>query len=1489
MLDELNLLTKRQRETYREQPNRMVADYKRERQLIGEYNGRQLLEMLQNADDQGSTSVLVRLNEDESTLTIANQGAPFTAAGIESLMIANLSTKTKARYIGNKGLGFRSILNWADRIKIDSGAVSVTFSEAFARRAFDELFDEGQQHAIRERNSLSGIAVPMAVLALPECIGRTQDGWVTEITLRYRAEYVADIKEQLDAIDATCLLFLNNTDLIIIEYGGQQRRLQRTVAGDTVTVDSDTWTIYCDEELLPDEHQDRTESEPQRYSLKLALTPELDKAAPVLYTYFPTRVPIAFPMVIHGTFDLDSSRNQLIKSERNRYLLGRLVDLIVATASALRERQADPWMQVRLLRAGAANPVLQQLGFYQAIEQRMGALAIFPCVDGQYRRADEVYYLGDAFSAFVLHSGCGTLFPALVYPGEQNALHEKRYRPFVRTAQFIAAVNALSARLPADDLAPRVALIELLCATKAAHGCYSVLVNEELALIDADTDAYTPLTSGLETLAIPSFVNIDFMHRALFTSLATRLAGNAADKARVVERKLKEITNIHSYEPAPVIRSIVRGAAATLARQDAAAEAIVGEMVAALLSNYLALGDRPALPVELNPMLLNARGKVAPARSLFLSGSYPTGSHVERLFARVYGAEQFLARPMAFGPAVSAADLALLERFFAWLGVNRFVRFEQLRWNSQSCPYVSYVLQAVGRPDAFRDAALDCRALPEQDLARMLAVMTREELVEWLLRDDAARALLASDNSDKFAYAKVAERNGTAIHELVRKPSYLSYQLRRARPFDRYVLEVEPGIADLVNPFAFDFCAAGLRQAGATRRDIEGVLLQLGASERIDQLPLSEVVSMLRRLPQRDPDGKAAQRLYRLAMRHYDVHGQPLPPDVPLFASAGAHATFRQPHEIYYSDNVRLPARIVRTIAMLDYPRRSGGLKVPAFFGVKSLNAIVVRVEHHEPLPALTAGLAAALRDKLPFLLAYRLREVTSDRQGEAQKLAGLAIVPCADVTCTVDGASFPLALNDHVRDGSTHFVRVERTVSLTELMNDRHFCDAFADIVSSLFAVGEYWGEFRGVFRNDLAEIEHLARRELGDAAIREARQLLRVSDPVTAFWSALGAVKYGSAAEDVSPAAIAALRAELDGHAVDLDSVDADLAAATSYTDRIGAVLAGLGISVQEFNRCAFYKLDLADTHHAHLLNCQHRRFGRYRDALWHRLSGADWTARRKYLDLLAAAERTDWADEVAAAHSEQLDLDYDTVVARRLPIDGPDAPLADSEVWYGEHRRQLGAEQLATLPAELRSLLYFAGGLEHVTAHLTRQQAQTQEGATTAPEDSAMAVPVPEEAARPVAAPALRGGRPRAGGSPLYNPTQDMQRRQSGASAEQVVLASLIARYGAEYVVHVAQRLDGDGYDIRYSPDQSASWRYVEVKRYTSGRIYLSANEFAFATSHRGNYEIFLVNADDQIDVLRDIDFNDGTCFRVAASEYEVLFTLEAHVDDYDGQAI
>ena len=85
--------------------------------VAGEYHGRFLIELLQNArdaflevPDAKDGVVRVRLTS-EPALVVANQGAPLTTKVLlQSIGRFGLGTKTKGLSIGHKGIGFKSVL-----------------------------------------------------------------------------------------------------------------------------------------------------------------------------------------------------------------------------------------------------------------------------------------------------------------------------------------------------------------------------------------------------------------------------------------------------------------------------------------------------------------------------------------------------------------------------------------------------------------------------------------------------------------------------------------------------------------------------------------------------------------------------------------------------------------------------------------------------------------------------------------------------------------------------------------------------------------------------------------------------------------------------------------------------------------------------------------------------------------------------------------------------------------------------------------------------------------------------------------------------------------------------------------------------------------------------------------------------------------------------------------------------------------------------------
>ncbi|MBK9300609.1 MAG: hypothetical protein IPN14_08380 [Bacteroidetes bacterium] len=145
--DILDLIAKR-RDIYIKDPLLIVEHFNNENKIIDEYNGRQLLEMIQNANDESDTAKpkKVKITLENNTLLIANNGNPFSIGGVESLIYSDLSPKVmEENKVGQKGLGFRSVLNWSEEIYIASYNLHLKFSKQHARTFLDELINDNPE------------------------------------------------------------------------------------------------------------------------------------------------------------------------------------------------------------------------------------------------------------------------------------------------------------------------------------------------------------------------------------------------------------------------------------------------------------------------------------------------------------------------------------------------------------------------------------------------------------------------------------------------------------------------------------------------------------------------------------------------------------------------------------------------------------------------------------------------------------------------------------------------------------------------------------------------------------------------------------------------------------------------------------------------------------------------------------------------------------------------------------------------------------------------------------------------------------------------------------------------------------------------------------------------------------------------------------------------------------------------------------------------
>ena len=204
-------------------------------QIAREYHGRVVLELVQNAHDaltadKTDGQILIRLEPGEGeygTLHVANSGLPFTESNLEAIRKVALSDKPPHQAIGNKGIGFKSVLEVTDSPVIYS--VGSLGSSEFDGYCFKFPTSNDLSVLVDDLASQKQIANEMLLLGLPVPVGPAPDGiaelagegYVTVVSLPLRSQAAyEEIAGQLETLvnpEAPVLLFLTRVSELRVE------------------------------------------------------------------------------------------------------------------------------------------------------------------------------------------------------------------------------------------------------------------------------------------------------------------------------------------------------------------------------------------------------------------------------------------------------------------------------------------------------------------------------------------------------------------------------------------------------------------------------------------------------------------------------------------------------------------------------------------------------------------------------------------------------------------------------------------------------------------------------------------------------------------------------------------------------------------------------------------------------------------------------------------------------------------------------------------------------------------------------------------------------------------------------------------------------------------------------------------------------------------------------------------------------------------------
>lgn len=291
-----------------------------EYELKRDYNGRQILELLQNVDDaceklKTKDEIVVKFTFKGNILEVGNTGTTFSDETIERLCLGRASEKSSKK-IGNKGTGFRSLLNDAEWIEIHSGNHSVRFSETFTKKLFDKYCDK-PLIANQIHNWKKDYNFCFPVMNCPEAISFDSKGFDTLIRVKVKTENEdkeTSIKKQFEQPFYKSLLFLPNITKIVIETEFGSRAYSKISDGEDVLIEEqiDSEKTERVEEYFVYENKAIIEDKEADIIIAIPKNTDYDFSKEKLYCYFPIRnfsTPIN--ALVHAPFNTNNSRDDV--------------------------------------------------------------------------------------------------------------------------------------------------------------------------------------------------------------------------------------------------------------------------------------------------------------------------------------------------------------------------------------------------------------------------------------------------------------------------------------------------------------------------------------------------------------------------------------------------------------------------------------------------------------------------------------------------------------------------------------------------------------------------------------------------------------------------------------------------------------------------------------------------------------------------------------------------------------------------------------------------------------------------------------------------------------------------------------------------------------------------------------------------------------------------------------------------------------------------
>lgn len=1125
---------------YRNEFDRYISDSKKEKNVVQEYQGRELLELIQNAEDEcKDREGILMITLKENILTIENSGKPFDYKGVLSLMTANYSPKDSNSYIGNKGLGFRSVLSWSKNISIFSDKISVKFScetadefqkklEADVKNFEDYQFD---------RFSLPIFSAPKVDI---DYISPSK-GMDTLIRLECKEEVLDrtnGILDQLRSINGKELLFLKNIGKIIVVINDEKRKIYEIVDDEInllnekglmcktsyVSLNNDDvceYRIYQNEGNLKFLNIDN-EEENKKYLISLAIPVNNAPIEKKLYSFFRTNIDSPFNFILNATLELTQNRNYLIpistKENFNYKIIKKLSKFIVEaiTHYVSLSKLVDYTLLKLLVNSDEKFLLSDSLNFYQEYISNLTLSKVLPTVNEEYISFDDEpafynnyifskYLVGENFQNLLKHTDDKQVIDFL------RMLNVDHYPQCDLTIKINECIDDFNIKEKALLIITFVDYYKKY--DEIGEDFPYLLVDNFDSIINDGTIKVFNKPSNDEVSRIPKIMKpyIRFVSKTLFDEIENIIKFKTANKIReTIERYLKYF-NVSEYSFS-ALESTINGTKQTKIGIDGLKELIKWVYI---LYNSQNSDDLSNISITINLPCLDE--EVLASDSIYFSDKYDNVFYYN-LMKQASSNFKYLAEAKDIGLADENMDS--VKAFFKWLGVNERPRIKRDTMygspklkdylSKTSIAYKSEILNDY----RFNDNRFVYHTYDQFD--EIVKNVKFHDLLIWLLDEyySSENTPISSKNEMNGSYLIATwhrhVNNRINYYQLKSYTRYLlvSNKWVEVNGSDELFLTTQCTMDKIdVKPFLFtpkiDYKSIEKYNIDYNKSSVDKFLNDIGFVLKIKDLSYKRFYTLLSRLPVIDAEMKVTRKIYETLMekirydndedqfrcldeyRHFIKNGK-------ILSKKGKDIVFNYVQKTYYSDKKDLCNGILDDLFIFDYPRRRGEETISKVFGTSVLkNTKVKIIESNEH--KLDKDFQNKLNYIKPYIAVYRGASPDNNFYREVKNI-NIKLCSNIKIKYSLDESNekeYDLKDYENIysRENNVAYISVPSFVyDVNDLYSKYEFYESFSELVTVIIDVARD----KEIYKNLIRDTKEISRKTIVDAYGSKGEDLL-------------------------------------------------------------------------------------------------------------------------------------------------------------------------------------------------------------------------------------------------------------------------------------------------------------------------------------------------------------------------------------------------------------